>query len=227
MFYFSTTINLRVPVFLLLLFGVSAHVSAAVSNVARESLRQSSVGARSANASKGKAHATNSKVGKMLPSRMYKRVKLTTAATHRLPKIVADAAQGRGGKGQPLQVGVTRPLSLDPATQGVWFDLGADAGRALLLGIISEGAAQVRVQFTAADLPPGAKLFVRSMNDADDAYGAFEGRGVLGNGEFWTPPVSGEGIVIEYVEPHKANSSRRRKKVVPFRVTQISHIFRD
>jgi len=226
MLFSSTTINLRVSLLLLLLFSLSAQVSAAASNVARRSSQQSGVGVHPNAASKRSAPAKKSKVSEMLPSRMYKRIKLTRAATHRLPKIVADAAQGKGGKGQPLQVGVARPLSLNPVTQGVWFDL-KDAGRALLLGIISEGAAQVRVQFTATDLPPGAKLFVRSMSDVSDAYGAFEGRGALGNGEFWTPPVRGEGIVIEYLEPHVAKGSRRRKKVVPFRITQISHIFRD
>lgn len=212
------------------IFVIGVHAFFAPSNLAGKSLQQgntSGVSVGSSTATRRKSPATKSKVGDMLPSRMFRRVRLTRAATHRLPKVVQSTATttGKGGKGQPLQIGVGRALTLDPTTQGVWFDLG-DAGRAALLGIISEGAAQVRVQFVGADLPPGAKLFVRSMNDTDEIYGAFEGRGASGDGEFWTPPVRGEGVVIEYVEPQRARNSRR-KKAPPFRIAQISHIFRN
>lgn len=221
MFFLSTMTKL--VAFLLLppmVFAVSAFAFAAPLGGALRLTQQTGAHTRNTSTSK-------SKIGEMLPSRMHKRVKLTKAATHRLPKLGANATQGnKGGKGQPLQVGIARTLALDPTMQGVWFDLG-NAGRAMLLGIVSEGAAQLRVQFTATDLPTGAKLFVRSMNNTDEVYGAFEGRGALGNGEFWTPPVRGDSIVIEYIDPHLAKGSARRKKIVPFRIAQVSHIFRD
>lgn len=211
------------------IFVVSVHAFSAPSNLGGRSPQQgdtSGVSVGSSAATRHKSPATKSKVGDMLPSRMYRRVRLTKAATHRLSKVVQSAAIGKGGKGQPLQVGVARALSLDPMTQGVWFDLG-DAGRAAMLGIISEGAVQVRVQFVGTNLLPGAKLFVRSMNDPDEVYGVFDSRGAPGDGEFWSPPVRGEGVVIEYIEPQMARSNRRRKKIPPFRIVQISHIFRE
>jgi hypothetical protein len=160
------------------------------------------------------------------PSRIYRKVELTKAAIYRLPGIIPDTAGGARSKGQPLQIGVARSLSLNPAVQGSWFNLG-DAGSALILGIISEGAAQVRVQFSNTDLPPGAKLFVRSMSHPDDAYGPFEGRGALGNGTFWSPPVRGEGIIIEYLDPQLTSGKSPRMETVPFSINRISHIFRD
>jgi len=202
----------------------SIYVSSAGTSPQQE--KASNVSVSTSSASQTASAKAKSKVGDMLPSRMNGQVKLTEGATLRLPVITPDAMQGGGrGKGQPLQIGVTRAVSLDPTRRGKWYDLG-DAGSALVLGIISQGAAQVRVQFGDADLPAGAKLFVRSMTDPNEVYGAFEGRGALGNGTFWSPPVRGEGVVIEYLDPRLTSGKSRRKKTAPFRINQISHIFR-
>lgn len=159
----------------------------------------------------------------MPPSRIYKFIKLDKSVTHRLPPVAPQATPEQGKTGQRLPIGIVRSLPLDPLAHGKWFDLEPH-GQAGILAIISEGAAQVRVHFLAVALPPGAKLFVYSMEDADEIYGPYEGRGPAEEGAFWTPPVKGEGVVIECFSPvalPRAESASR-----PFRISEISHVFR-
>ena len=155
------------------------------------------------------------------PSKTHKEVKIDQAVTYRLPP--PDALPAAKGKGR-LQVGVTRPLVLNPVFKSKWFDLGPD-GRVGVFGLVSSGAVQVRVHFTDVDLPRGAKLFVYSMKNPGEIYGPFTGRGPSGDKTFWTPPVDGDGVVVEYVTP--GSTSRFKEKPPPFLVSAISHIFRN
>lgn len=83
----------------------------------------------------------------------------------------------------------------------------------------------MRVHFTDVDLPGGAKLFVYAMKNPDEIYGPFMGRGPSGDKTLWTPPVDGDGVIVEYFTPD--SSSRSRDKPPPFLVSAISHIFRN
>ncbi|MBA2338793.1 MAG: hypothetical protein H0V88_00210 [Pyrinomonadaceae bacterium] len=153
---------------------------------------------------------------------MYEEIKLDECAIYRLPPL--DSAPSANGKNGRLQTGVVRSVSLDPGENVRWFDLGA-RGRAALLGIVSTGAVAVRVHFADVQLTPGAQLFVRSLKNREEVYGPYEGRGVSADGSFWTPPVTGEGIVIEYFDPHQG--TREETAAPPFRITEVSHEFRD
>lgn len=156
------------------------------------------------------------------PSRTHKQIKIDESVTYRLPPLNADARVQE--KGRPLQIGVTRPLSLDPLAKSKWFSLGR-GGQVGVFGIISAGALQLRVHFINAALPRGAKIFISSMKNPDEFYGPFEGRGPSGDGTFWTPPVEGEGVIVEYFTPDR--SPRSKNSPSPFLISEVSHIFRN
>lgn len=172
----------------------------------------------------GMARLENPKVKEQTeapPSRMHKEIKVDQAVTYRLPPPGAiPAAKGKGR----LQVGVARPFSLNPILKSKWFDLGP-VGRVGVFGLVSSGAVQLRVHFTDVDLPRGAKLFVYSMKNPDEIYGPFTGRGPSGNKTLWTPPIDGDGVVVEYFTP--GSTPRLKEKPPPFLVSAISHIFRN
>ena len=157
----------------------------------------------------------------MPPSRIHKEIKVDQSVIYRLPPPGAlPAAKGKGR----LQTGGSRPFSLNPILKAKWYDLGPN-GRVGVFGLVSSGAVQVRVHFTDVDLPRGAKIFVYAMKNPDEIYGPFTGRGPSGDKTFWTPPVDGDGVVVEYFAP--GSSPRLRDKPPPFLVSAISHIFRN
>lgn len=156
------------------------------------------------------------------PSRRHKQIKVDESVTYRLPPL--NPQMTPQGKGRPLQIGVTRPLSLDPRNKSKWFNLQR-GGQVGVFGIISKSALQLRVHFTEVALPRGAKIFISSMKNPDEFYGPFEGRGPNGDGSFWTPLVEGEGVIIEYFVP--GPSSPPKNGPSPFIISEVSHIFRD
>lgn len=155
------------------------------------------------------------------PSRTHKQIRIDESVTYRLPP--PDGSAPATGKGRPLQIGVTRQLSLNPLEKSKWFSLGR-GGQVAVFGIISAGALQLRVRFTDVALPRGAKIFVSSLKNPDEYYGPFDGRGPNNDGTFWTPPVTGEGVMIEYFIPGR--SSQPKSGPSPFMVSEVSHIFR-
>jgi hypothetical protein len=163
-----------------------------------------------------------SKVKDTPPSQTHKQIKIDESVTYRLPQLNPNATVQ--GKGRPLQIGVTRPLSLDPLAKSKWFSLGG-GGQVGGFGIISPGALQLRVHFINVALPRGAKIFISSMKNPDEFYGPFEGRGPSGDGTFWTPPIEGEGAIVEYFTPERAPRSKNSPS--PFLVSEVSHIFRN
>jgi hypothetical protein len=163
-----------------------------------------------------------SKIKEAPPSRTHKQVRIDEAVTYRLEPISPDTPPQ--GKGRPLQIGVTRPFPLDPLAKSKWFDLKG-YGQVGIFGLKSAGALQLRVHFIKVALPRGAKIFISSMKNPDEYYGPFEGRGPSGDGTFWTPPVSGEGVIIEYFIPGR--SSLPKNSPSPFMVSEVSHIFRN
>jgi hypothetical protein len=162
-----------------------------------------------------------SKIKEAPPSRTHRQVRIDESVTYRLEPISPNTTPQ--GKGRPLQVGITRRLSLDPLAKSKWFNLER-GGQVGIFGIISAGALQLRVHFVKVDLPRGAKIFISSMKNPDEYYGPFEGRGPSNDGTFWTPPVAGEGVIIEYFIPGR--SSRSKNSPSPFMVSEVSHVFR-
>ncbi|MDQ3013159.1 MAG: pre-peptidase C-terminal domain-containing protein, partial [Acidobacteriota bacterium] len=124
-----------------------------------------------------------------------------------------------------LRVGITRPFTQtqNPLAESTGYPLAE--GRVNLFRVASEGAVQIRLQFTQFNLPAGARLFVYAANSPDEFYGPYQNNGPDGNGSFWTPPIRGEEIVVEYFAPESAPSINGTSS--PFRVASVSHIFTD
>ena len=159
-------------------------------------------------------------------SRLYSQIRLGSSALHRLPPLKPSEMEQEEAPSTRLKIGAVRPLSksLDPATSGKRFSVSE--GEVSLIGIASEQAVQVRAHFTEVNLSPGAKIFVYSPTNAEEVYGPFEGRGPANNGEFWTPPVRGDEIIVEYFNPSAAQESEAPSGP-PFKISSISHTYKD
>src|SRR6185436_17252811 len=98
-----------------------------------------------------------------------------------------------------LQIGVVRPLPipLNPLRDSTAYVVAE--GEVNVSAVATEGALNTRVHFKDMSLPPGARVFVYSASKPAEYYGPYEGHGPSADGTFWTPPVSGDTIVIEYV----------------------------
>lgn len=155
------------------------------------------------------------------PSRTHSEVRIDESVTYR-PTPPNRGRVAAPQKGRPLQAGIVSSFSLNPVTGSKWFNLGRD-GQVGVFGIVSTGAAQIRLQFSRAALPRGARLFVYSMKNRDEIYGPYLDREPSKDGKFWTPPVEGDGIIVEYFTP--GHSLRSKSGNVPFLVSAISHIF--
>ncbi len=148
----------------------------------------------------------------------YAQLKVSNTKLKRIAKLTKREEKSEAEK--LLHVGVLRSLKtpLDPLTDSDIHNISIGVVR--VAGLISSGALGVRVQFMNMSLAAGARVFVYSMSNPDEYYGPYEGHGVTQDGTFWTPPVTGEGIVIEYFEPSGTKSTD-----VPFKVAEIAHIY--
>jgi hypothetical protein len=153
---------------------------------------------------------------------LYDHLKVDPATTKRLPPL-DEREKKRKLTGKALQIGAVRSLpdSIEPTSDGAVYQ--TDEGEVRVMAVVSEGALYTRVQFTQMSLPVGARVFVYSMQDPDEFYGPYEGHGASADGTFWTPPMKGDGVVIEYFVPKGAAAV----KGGPFRVSKIAHVYLD
>jgi len=112
------------------------------------------------------------------------------------------------GKPGVAQAGVHRKIEPKLLKRGKWQESGWN------LVLQSPGAQGLRIHVTGMNLGTG-KLIVRSANGEVQT---FTGRGPHGDGEFWTGLVSGDCamLVLEGV----------RKGALPFRMPELSHLWR-
>src|SRR5207302_8070319 len=89
-------------------------------------------------------------------------------------------------------------------------------------GVVSTGALYTRLHFKEMSLPIGARVFVYSASNPDQFAGPYEGRGPWGDGTFWTPPLPGDTLTIEYFTPAGTQSPD-----APFKVSEVSHVYKD
>ncbi|HYX27943.1 MAG TPA: pre-peptidase C-terminal domain-containing protein, partial [Pyrinomonadaceae bacterium] len=109
---------------------------------------------------------------------------------------------------------------LDPMTDSALYQLAE--GEVRVAAVIAEGSLRTRLHFVEMSLPAGARVFVYSMSDPNEFYGPFEGHGSSDEGTFWTPPLSGEGVVIEYVVPPATSLAD-----APFKISEVSHGYKE
>lgn len=160
-------------------------------------------------------------------SRLSTQVKLETVRVHRLPAL--DPREMRPErKSIRLRIGAMRQLDQPLSTQKDGTAFQVPEGKLFLIRVASEGAKMARLHFNQVTLPPGARLFVSSRAYPDEAYPLHlpgeDGLNVVGQREFWTPPLTGEEIVVEYLA---SDNGRDEPSAQPFVIDQISHIFLD
>jgi len=161
--------------------------------------------------------------GELPLSRVYEFIKPDASKTTRLPKLT-EAQKASSSIGKRMQIGTVRQLKrqVSKFSQGDSFTVVG--GKVWVAQITSEAAIQMRLRFNKMDLPEGAKVFVYSAVSPNDVYGPYEKRGDSDTGDFWTPPVEGDSVIVEYFAP---NGNGLTKNKLPFQIVEVSHIYRD
>lgn len=155
-------------------------------------------------------------------SRRYDFIRVESSALHRLPPLDPSEKLWEGPD-KKRRIGAVRTLSHPLAPYSDSTSYGVAEGELRLMGVISEGALSTRVRFERMALPDGARLYVYSMADPEEVYGPYEGRGPSGDGNFWTPPMKGDGVAVEYFVPPTAGGTSE----TPFELTGVSHNYAD
>jgi Calx-beta domain len=165
---------------------------------------------------------TKAERGEAPLARLYDFLKVDSAKVHRLPALAPSRTERRSEK--KVRIGEVRPFErpLKSLSDSTLYNV-AD-GEVRVMGLVSEGALSTRVHFTRMALPKGARLFVYSASNPDDFQGPYTDRGPSGNGDFWTPSVEGDEVVVEYFAPKSAVSASSGEA---FTISEVGHIFTD
>jgi len=113
--------------------------------------------------------------------------------------------------GRPARpvVGDTRPLPQDLPRQALWD------GSKWRLEVRSPGAAALRLHFTAFHVGSGQ---VR-IAGGESAAGPFTQDGLLSDGDFWSPLLAGDTVIVEYEPAPEAAGE------FPFRIPEVGHFY--
>jgi len=160
----------------------------------------------------------------LLPSQSQ-RLSLDPALILQLPPLDIRATEvedkSLGDSRTPLRIGVARSIDASPLTHGRWVNI--QKNRTLwLFGIRSPSGVGLRLHFTDFSLPPGAKIYIYPSSDPSKYFGPYEGKGIFDDGEFWSPTIEGETIILEFFSPSALTDLQ-----TPFIIKEISHIYRN
>lgn len=108
-----------------------------------------------------------------------------------------DAAQTRLG---PLRIGVTQEFPPLTTSQGKWMET-ADGGRLWTAWFKAPGAISIRLRVKPRRAVHGAELIVYDAIDTTQVHELSARATRKKSEEFWTPPVFGEEIRLEYYLP--------------------------
>jgi hypothetical protein len=158
------------------------------------------------------------------PSRVNEFIKPDAGKAIRLPRLSEAEKSAAASTVKKMRIGTVRQLDQKVSDFSQAADYAIGDGKVWVFEVVSEAAIQTRLRFTNMNLPAGAKVFVRSAKNLNDVYGPFENTGETKDGSFWTPPIEGDDVIIEYYAPNRSAAS---KDVLPFEIVEVSHIFRD
>ena len=158
---------------------------------------------------------------------------LTPPVEAALPPLAADELERMRPQRGLTPVGVHRQLpqgavalisaggAARTTVAGAWQ--ATVAGRLWRLRIISPDARALRIHFQDFDVGAG-KVWVHGADG--QVAGPYGGRGMYGDGDFWSDIVSGAGATIEYL-PDPAKAAAPPAEAVPFRIAAVSHRIHD
>jgi hypothetical protein len=163
--------------------------------------------------------------GALPPSRLHTFIEADERATRRLSRLTeAMMKPEKSGFAGRTTIGLVRalPVAVRHINEMTEFRVGADTVR--VLKVQAEGAMGLRLRFENVALPEGARIFVYSATNQDDVH-IFQSNET--QGEFWTPPVKGDAVIVEYVAPETAIQTAAMETALPFVIKQVSHIYKD
>jgi hypothetical protein len=151
----------------------------------------------------------------------------TRQATPRLDLAPLDAAAKPPRPQHPgvRAVGLGRAISPRVMQRGTWTTLQSGQ-KVWRVSIRSPRAWGVRVHFANFHIANGRVWLYRQGDNIEEGRftGPYSGDGLLHDGEFWSEPVRGEEIVLEYAP---ADPGADSTDAPPFLVDQISHLFNE
>jgi len=152
-------------------------------------------------------------------NKLYGQLKADESKTKRLRPLKDSEKRQKSEK--LFQIGVVRRLStaLNPLNDSALYVV--PEGEVRVASVVTEGALFTRLHFRRMSLPAGARVFVYSMANPDEYYGPYEGHGPSDDGTFWTPPMRGDAVAVEYFTPAGTRAD------APFKILEVSHIYKD
>ena len=102
-------------------------------------------------------------------------------------------------KGQALRVGVNHNVSLNMNNSGRW-DILPNGDRIWRMAVKSIDAASLHFNFETFVIPQGAEVYIYSP-DHQVVEGKYDARSALENGDFYTPDIPGDEMIVEYYQP--------------------------
>jgi hypothetical protein len=136
-----------------------------------------------------------------------------------------------------VRVGFTRPIETRIEFGGVRASDLSNAPQSLPIGSIrrmgaggflwtaaveSPGAAALRLRLSGFSLPRNAELLL--YDDQGGSFGPYTGRGIHGDGQFWTHTIGGSKVVIQL--HYRGEDTERALRASRFVVSDIGHLTR-
>lgn len=134
-----------------------------------------------------------------------------------LDKISAEDAWSDALPG-PKRFAIGHDLAVEPATHGVWRDLG-DGRWQWRYAVRTPDAIHLNFGFDKFALPEGASLAIVSP-DSRAALGPWGAEMNREHGQFWTPILPGHGAILELVVPAE------QRDEVGLRLSRVGHGYR-
>lgn len=167
---------------------------------------------------------------KAVPRTLGLKEALSPQADISLPVLSATESEGLFLDDAPLPIGRKVKIGVDrdvvvegpssaKSTLGTVTQL-KDGTTVWTLRIFSEGAKGIRIHLTGCDLGESGELVVYNLASPTEAVGPFTGLGPNGDGEFYTPTVFSEEVVLEYSAP-------RLPSAAPFLIMGLNHLATD
>jgi len=145
------------------------------------------------------------------------------------------AVIGTSAVDEPLRVGVVKPV--EPAVTLTGLDLNrsvkdargsaggairttADGGTVWARAVTSGGAGGIRVHLTDFNLPANAELYVFGLQG--EAFGPYTGRGLNGDGQFWTDSILADTAVLLLHVPRAVSGKDLRGMTMT--INEVGHI---
>lgn len=166
-------------------------------------------------------------VERAIPKTLDMKDAVSPSADISLPVLSATESEGLFMDYAPLplnrkvKIGIDRDVKADgpssaKTTLGTITQL-KDGTVVWTLRIRSAGAKGIRIHLLECDLADSGELVVYNLDSPAEAVGPFTGKGPNGDGEFYTPTVFAEEVVLEYSASALADTP-------PFLIIGINHL---